>query len=205
MDLYKEWKKLDQEKFSNQTIQKTTIMSAIHQESSSAIYQLKKSLRHKINWVIFFITGIVIWMLFSLQRPELLLIQGVFLAYYVLAFVTLWLQYRKMGAEPDLSENTLTVMKNNAGFIKKAIDLETRIGLFVFPIAIVGGMLISRHYDGVTLAETFSDARLLTFMLVLVIILVPILHFAGKKMNNMAFGKHINRLDENIRRMEELV
>ncbi len=53
MDIYKEWKKLSESKFSSQ-IKREEVMNAIYQESKSTISELKKRLGYKMNWVLFF-------------------------------------------------------------------------------------------------------------------------------------------------------
>ena len=48
------WEKIKTEKFSSSTLKKEEIMKAITKESSLTIFELKKRLKYKMYWAIFF-------------------------------------------------------------------------------------------------------------------------------------------------------
>ena len=202
LDLFKDWQKLATNKFSSQNIKKQDIMDAIHKDSSSTISKLKKGLKVKIMWVITFITIFSIWMLCSLDRPELLMIVGAFNLSYFIALILLIIQYKKMDSEIDYTSNTLGAMKKNLKLITNALKLEHTWGLFTLPSSIVVGVLVSRHYNGYTIMETFTDASYLSKIVITMLIVLPIAFILTNKMNKSAFGKHIEKLKENITRME---
>jgi len=202
LDLFKDWQKLASEKFSSNNIQKQEIMDAIHKDSNSTISTLKKGLKVKIMWVVLFITLFSVWMLFSLNRPELLLIVGAINVSYTIALILLITQYKKMDSGIDPSDNTLSSMKKNLKLISNALKLEQTWGLFTLPSAIIVGILVSRHYNGYTIMETFSDPSYLSKIIILMLIITPIAFIMTNKMNKSAFGKHLDKLKENITRME---
>ena len=202
LDLFKDWQKLASEKFSSNNIQKQEIMDAIHKDSNSTISTLKKSLKIKIMWVTAFITLFSTWMLFSLDRPELLLIVGAMNASYFIALLLLVSQYKKMDSGLDITSNTLATMKKNLNLISNALKIEHTWGLFTLPSALIVGILVSRHYNGYTIMETFSDPSYLLKIIIMMVIILPIAFITTNKMNKSAFGKYIDKLKENITRME---
>lgn len=202
INLLDEWKKLTEEKFSKDKIQKQDIMNAIQKESSSTIVLLKTRLKAKIYWVVLFVVLFASWMLFSLNRPELLMIVGSFNFLYILGFFFLYKQYKQMDDYLDLSDNTLNIMKKNANLIKKALRYEKLSGMFLLPCSFIVGILVSRHYNGYTILETFQDNRLMIIILILIIVGTPFVAILSEKMNKHAYGALIEKLDNNIIRME---
>jgi hypothetical protein len=204
MDLRKEWQQLHQEKFNYSPIKKEAIMQAIYQESNSTIAQLKKRLNGKMLWVIFFISVFLIWMLFSLDQPELLMLIGTFIAIYAVGLLGIWNHYRKIDQGIDYANQPLEVMKKQNRLIKNALNFEHIWSLIAFPLAPIGGLLISHLHNGKSLATAFSDPKFLAISLVCIAIIVPFMHWSSNKMNKKAFGALMEKLQNNIRRMEDL-
>ena len=204
MDLLKEWQQLHQEKFNYSPIEKEKIMKAIYQESNSTISTLKKRLKAKLYWILFFLIAGSIWMLSSLDQPELLMVQGVFMAVYLLGLIVMGLEYRKMEDDFDFTDQTLSIMKKQDQAIKRALNFENTWGIIAFPLAVLGGLLLGHVSGGKTLIDFFQDPKSLGLALVLIIILVPIMYFLSKKMNKSVYGDLMEQLQNNIRRMEDL-
>jgi len=204
MDLLKEWQQLHQEKFNYSPIEKEKIMKAIYQESNSTIATLKKRLAAKLYWIVFFLLVGSIWMLFSLDQPELLMVQGAFMATYLLGLIVMGIEYRKMNDNFDFTDQTLSIMKKQEQAIKRALNFENIWGIIAFPLAILGGLLLGHVSKGKTLIEFFQNPKSLGLALILIIVLVPIMYFISKKMNKSAYGNLMEQLQNNIRRMEDL-
>jgi hypothetical protein len=205
MDIYKEWQKVNEEKFSTQTIKKEEIMNAISKESSLTINELKKRLKIKIYWALFFITLFIVWFIFSLSYPTVLPLIGILLACYSAGAAMLWMHYRKMDSQLDMTQDTLSTMKNNSELIKKALRYENYFGLVTFPIAIVCGFILDDLYAGQTIMEAITQHNFAVKFIACVVILVPLLHILSDNMNKSAYGSYMKRLDENIGKMENLV
>ncbi len=204
MDLLKEWQQLHQEKFNYSPIKKEQIMKAIYQESKSTITILKKRLAAKLYWIIFFLIAGGVWMAFSLDNPELLMIQGAFMIAYLLGLIVMGLEYRKMDSDFDFTNQTLPFIKKQEQVLRRALNFEKIWGVIAFPLAILGGLLIPHVYEGKTLVEFFQDSKSLGLALILIIVLVPIMYLIGGKMNKSVFGSLMEQLQNNIRRMEDL-
>ena len=204
MDLRKEWQQLHQEKFNYSPINKEQIMKAIYQESTSTIAQLKTRLGYKLAWIIFFTAVFGIWILFSLNRPELLMILGVMIIYYISGLIGIGIHYRKMQAGNDFSVQTLPLLKAQDRIMRNALNFEKIWGLVFFPLATLAGLLIGNHFKGVKFADLYQDPKFLTTALICVIILVPFAYWLSNKLNQSGFGQLMENLQNNIRRMEDL-
>ncbi|MDB4728210.1 hypothetical protein OAF63_05425, partial [Saprospiraceae bacterium] len=77
-------------------------------------------------------------------------------------------------------------------------------GVIFFPIAIIGGMLLSKVMRGGTIEYALQDSTFLMRALTLIVILVPLMWWATSKMNKAAYGELMDRLRNNIRRLEDL-
>lgn len=132
MDLRKEWQKLQEEKFIQSSIKKEDIMNAIYQESNSTISTLRKRLKAKMNWTLFFLIGFGVFILFNLQNSELVLLLSIFFGAYLLGFVGMWSQYRQMSTDVDFSQPTLDLMKTNDQLMRRALNVERVFGVIFF-------------------------------------------------------------------------
>jgi len=204
MDLRKEWQQLHQEKYNYSPIKKEQIMKAIYQESNSTIASLKKRLAAKLYWVIFFLAAGGIWMLFSLDNPELLMVQGGFMVAYLIGLIAMGLEYRKMDTNLDFNDQTLPLMKKQDQLIRRALNTEKIWGIIAFPLAIIGGLLLGHIDEERTLVEFFQDPKLLGLAIVLIVVLTPIMYYITGKMNKSVYGCLMDKLQNNIRRMEDL-
>ena len=113
MDLHQYWQDLSEKKFSQPQLKKEDIMKAIHQESNSTISTLKKRLKHKLYWIIFFIILFSIGMFMVMDRPELLMLIGGFNFIYILGLLSLGYQYKKMTEGIPYDGSTLNLMKHH--------------------------------------------------------------------------------------------
>lgn len=205
MDIYKEWQKLNREKFQSSTIKKEEIMQAISKESTLTLSELKKRLRYKINWVLFFIAGFAAWFLFSLKHPQTLPFIAALFVMYAAGGAMLWKNYRQMHDRIYPGKDTLTTMKTNAGLMKKALRAEKIFGLFALPSAIISGIVVPKLYTGMSIPEALSDTRTVVILLGCIVVLGPLMSLLSDKMNKIAYGDYLKKLDENIARMEQLV
>ncbi len=204
MDLNKAWNKIQEEKFTSSTINKSEIMKAIQQESSSTMAELKKRLKYKINWVIFFLIFAVAAFFFSLNVPATLPLWGTIIAYYLIGLIGMNRQYDSMNTQinPDLP--TLDTMKNQAFRLKKVLQVEKVSSLFGMPIVLVCGGLLPGLYTGKSWGMVLANQQILIVIIVGLVVLVPLMWLLGNRLNKIAYGKHLNELEQNIRLLEQL-
>lgn len=204
VDIARAWQKLADEKFNQLTIKKDDIMTAITQESKSSIAELKRRLKFKLYWTVFFIVAFSTFLLFNLGNSNLILLTGIIVAAYAVGFFAMFFKYRKINASEIEDSNLLESTKHNAKLIKSVLNFEKAWGLIVFIPVIIIGVLAGRVMDGHSLASCFQDTKTLTIMLGAVLIFTPLLIWSSNKMNKIAFGKYLKKLETNIIKMETL-
>jgi hypothetical protein len=204
MDIYKEWQSIQKEKFDSITIKKEEIMNTIYQDSNSTIGLLKTRLKHKRNWIVFFLIAFTVWGALSLDKPEILyIIIGLFFT-YAYGFIMLTRSINNMSSSIDYSDQTLPMMKKNYELITGALNSENLMGFAIFPIAILVGLILPGLYRGQTIMDMIDNSRFLQYALLVMVVAMPIMFVITKKMNNYAYGKLIEQLKKNIHQMELL-
>lgn len=204
LDFNEAWKKINEEKFSSSSIKKEEIMNAISQESSLTIFELKKRLKYKLYWNIFFVTLFGGAMLWNFNNPIFLSFFAIWFVLYSIAGYFLIKDYRNMSDQIDSSKDTLSEMKKHRDIMKKALKGEDIWGKIAFPILIITMMVFGKIQQGIPFNEFMTDPVFLTTTLILIIVLTIIGNWAAKKMNDAGYGCYIQDLEENIKKMEEL-
>lgn len=203
-DIARAWQKLVDEKFNQSTINKDDIMDAIKMESQSSIAELKKRIKYKLFWAAGFTLLFTIILLFFLDNANMILLIGIGIAAYAIGFIAMYIKYKQINDNISNSSDILESMKYNARMIKSVLRLEKTWGLIFFIPAITMGILTGRILDGYSLAACFQNPKILTVILVAVLIFMPLLIWVSNKMNKIAFGKHLEKLETNIIKMETL-
>ena len=204
MDLYKEWQKIQEEKFNSLTINKNKIMESIYQDSNSTISQLRTRLTYKRNWIILFISIGLIWAAFSIQNTDLLIVIGILILLYSIGFIGISHFVRSMNKEINYSDETLSLMKKNLALINNSLKFENLWGVVAFPVALIAGITVPNILNGESLSSLSSNATLLLTVIGLICVLVPIMFFITHKMNKAGYGSLIEALQKNIHQMELL-
>ncbi len=204
LDLNKAWKKINEEKFLSSTIKKEEIMNAISKESSLTISGLKKGLKYKLYWTIFFVSVFAGGMLWNLNNPELLGLFSVFFILYAFGISGLYSEYKKMDGHIDVSKDTLSEMKKHREIMKRALRNEERWGYIAFPIIIIAMLLLPKLMDKVPIIDIVSDLKFMGILIGCLIGLTTLGMWLTKKMNKSAYGCFIEDLEDSIKKMEEL-
>lgn len=203
-DLANDWQKLMDQKFNETTINKESIMEAITQESKSNIAELKRRLKFKIYWSVFFTIIFGIGLLFSLHNTDLSILLGIIIGAYVLGSLAMFIKYRQIPDNDTHEENILQSLKKNLSVIKSVLNFENIWGAIVYApiifIAILGGKVLK----GTSISESLSDPKILLITIITIIIITPLLIWLTNKMNKYAFGNLIKDLENSIIKMETL-
>lgn len=202
MDINKQWQKLEQANF-NQTIKKEEIMKAIQLESTSTISAIKNGLRQKINWAKFFSGLFVGIAAYNYNNMGVVVLMSIATIVYLLGVVSLSSEYKKMKADIDSEGSVLQNMKKNLEAIKSALNKERIFGILSFPVMLVVGLSYTKLREGESISEIFYREYSLIAILVLIVI-VLLLGYGAEKMNKMAFGEHISKLESQISNLEKL-
>jgi len=202
MDINKQWQKLEQANF-NQTIKKEEIMKAIQLESTSTIAELKKRLGQKINWIVFFIIGFLAIAAFNYSNIGVIAIMGVSILLYGVAYIALKQEHNRLGNMESASHSILNTLKENREAILSALNKERIFGVISLPIMMVVGLSLKPLQRGESFADIFST-NYSVLMILGFVVLVLVLAVGAEKMNKMAFGAQITKLEEQIRELEKV-
>ncbi len=202
MDIYKEWQKINLEKFKQQSITQNNIMEAIHQNSKTPLEGVKKGLSYKIRYIIFFTIAIMVLMVLNWNNSSKLILLGVFGLYMITGWIVLRIQLKKLKSSSDQIENLHTLLHKYYYTLKDALRFEETLGAFFLPLSVVIGYLYARIDDGETFLTVFSDPRQTVALLITIIIVVPIIGFVSKWMNKKAFGTYLEQLKMNLDLLE---
>ena len=202
MDINKQWQKLEQANF-NQTIQKEEIMKAIKLESTSTISELKKRLGQKINWTKLFIALFVFIAVFFYKNTDIISIMALATVTYFAGYIVLKQEHNKIVSLEETSGSILEGLKGNLAAIKSALNKERIFGLIALPIMMIVGISLSAFKKGETWAEIFATKFSLLNLLVFVV-LILLIAWGAEKMNKVAFGEHISKLEDQIKEFEKV-
>lgn len=203
MDINKQWQELEQAKFSNSHTNKEDIMNAIKKESVSTIAELKKRLKVKIMWIVFFIALFIGIACFNMQNIGVVTIMACATLCYAGGFIALYQEYKKMGTAKLFDTTALQSMQFNLDLIKSALKKEYIFGLITFPFAVLAGLMMSDLFKGLTLAESFD--KMVTYQSVGTgIVIMIVVGYIAYRMNKVAFGKQINKLEEQISQLNSI-
>lgn len=202
MDINKQWQKLEQANF-NQTIKKEEIMKAIKLESTSTIAAIKKGLKQKINWAKFFAGLFVGVALVNYSNVGVVALMTIATIVYLLGVISLTGEYKKMNLDIDSDDSVLENMKINLNAIKSALSKERIFGILAFPVMLVVGLTFTKLRNGENILDILSPQYSLVAIMVL-IVMILLLGFGAEKMNKMAFGGHISKLENQIRDLEKI-
>lgn len=172
--------------------------------SQSSITELKKRLKYKLFWAGGFIIAFGTALLFSLGNADMAILLGIGTTAYVIGFIPMYIKYKQISDDIKGSENILKFIKENVKLIKSVLRLESIWGMIIFTPAILMGILGGRVMDGWTLSECLQDTKTLTISIISILVFTPLLIWSANKMNKIAFGNYLKKLEENIIKMETL-
>ncbi len=197
MDINKQWQFLQEAKFSNTQIHENMIIQALKKDSISTISLLKTKLRHKINWVVFFLILFLGMVIYFNDNLAIVSIMIFFILIYCSFLLVLYKEYKKMGLTESFDLSSNQCLTNNINFIKSAIKKETIIGIIAIPSMLVGGLLLRYLIRGQTL-EYAIETSFTTENLILVSILGLLGFFWAIQANKAVFGSHIKALEKQL-------
>ena len=203
-DILDAWKQMSEEKFSQSTIKKEEIMSAITKESNTTINRLIRTILMKIYWCTFFIVGLTALLLFNLKNgvTTYAIIAGIII--YFIGLIPMLLKYRDLKNEnTSVYQSILEELKSQHQKITSTLKVESFWGLFFLPVAIILGFLAGLDSQG-DLMDKITQPWILAILLGMVCVGAPTLYYITGKMNERAYGKDLKKLEENIIKMEVL-
>lgn len=200
MDLNEAWKKLGEESIDQPDNNMDLLLSK--QPSHSLVATLKKGLGIKMLWIVLFIVLLTTLMIINIQSNVTIFL-GLALLYMIAGLVLIYPKYRQFPEEIDLMGPSLEVLKKVRKLAQEALQLEGQLGKWFMPIFPLGGFFLALSEEELTW-EALTANPLKTGLIILGAIVIG--YFANKlgdKMNDIAFGKDLRKLDEIIEDLEE--
>ena len=82
--------------------------------------------------------------------------------------------------------------------------IQEKLGLYVYPIAIAGGfILVGVEGSGKSVEAFLYNPKILIFLGVTLLLLVPACYYGARWMYNYAYGKHLKNLKLSIDELSE--
>jgi hypothetical protein len=202
MEIDKEWELLNEKLYNNNSLKKEEIMNAITSESGSTIHKIKTSLIIKSYWTLGFIVLFTLFMFLSRKTPQAVVAVGIINFIYIVGFLLINREAKRINTDFSADNNILQSLQSNAGIIKRAFRIEYFVFALNTPLIILCSMFWARLMTGSTFNTILQDNRFLTLAIVLCIILVPSAYLTGKYLNKKAFGPYLNKLKDNINKLQ---
>jgi hypothetical protein len=194
MDLQNEWNNMSNELTDNSTefaLSKDTIRN----ESKSLYETLLRNLRYKLAWIRVISVPALALTLFTNGALQYLLI-GIFLV-YELARIGMVRKMKHMPSHIDYTNVTKSMLMQQLQLVKEILNAEKVWGYVFIPLAGPVGFIAYYLFKFKTIDGILSHPHLIYFIPVFIIAAILGIKMAGK-MNDYAFAKHINKLNENL-------
>ncbi|MFK7952619.1 MAG: hypothetical protein AB8B73_07205 [Ekhidna sp.] len=196
------WNDLKEDTHQMTDFSKSEIQTTINQKSKGVMKTLAKKVYQKFIYCLIFTLMFAVIIPFAGAFATKILL-SILLAAYIIGDVLLWQEYQELKKHIDVMSNLLDNMKMVRTRIKSVIKYEQLVGLAIYPISVVAGLLLGMSIgkENPTLMDKTSDWIV---MVVSILVVVPISHWAAKAMNKKAFGKYLDKLDRNIVELETI-
>lgn len=198
MDIQQEWDNLNAEM--NSTVKEDKTDYSIIQKESTGLYEtLIKHLKYKLRYVIGFGILVLIPVFFTDGALRIVLIISSLV--YILGALDLWAKIKRLPAQTDYSTLTRQMIAQRIFLVNKILQLENKGAYILMPFAPFAGFLIFKLKINNDISTVFSNNN--WFYLVPLFIVIGLLGaHMGSKMNIIAFGKHLDQLNDISRDLE---
>jgi len=140
-------------------------------------------------------------MFLSKEIPEAVIAVGIINFIYVIILTVSIFMVDKINTNFSEKDNVLQNLQVNERIIKKVLTFEELIFAINTPLITLCILFWVSLSRGSTLNTHLHDSRFLTIAIVMCVISVPLVYFSGKYLNKKAFGNHLDRLNDNISKL----
>ena len=192
MDLEKVWKEgggsddelnklLEQNKFDN-----------IY--SKSPLRKLKSNLLWGFVWAILITAGyIALFFVLTIWQVYVALVVAIIFNVWIMALS--WRLYKSIN-EFVTTTNSLKeeLQKNHDAFVKWW-HIQEKAGLFVYPIAVIGGFITGGVLEsGKSVEDFLYNPRMLLILGITILVFVPLCYYGARWMFKYAYGRHLKKI-----------
>jgi hypothetical protein len=199
MDELKElWKDVKREKNNLTGFSATEITTHISTKSRGTMQTLRRKVLTKLLFCLFFTVLLGVFIPFAFPLPSQILLTILLIA-YVIGDVLFYQEYKELGKEINMDRDLLINMKTVRDRIKRVIRYEELTGLVLYPFSVSAGFMLGLSIKDESYMDRTSDWVALA---IVIIIVTPAAHWLARWMNKKAFGKYMERLEKNIKELE---
>lgn len=192
------WKSLSE---NEERLSGAEIRAGLHLKSEDAVRKLNKRMAWKIGFTVLF-TPLYIAAYFIVDSwlPQLLF--AIITLAHLVGLVFFIQRYRKAKSFDMGSADVKSTLEAYLDNIKSTIRQEEMAGLALYPIAAASGFFFSL-LEELSLEEALADTKILITLLILVIVITPLSHWAARWMNRKTFNKYLDLLEERLAQISE--
>ena len=133
---------------------------------------------------------------------QVLLCIGIVFAFTCWASVKSFLLYLEM-RKPVAGNSLLQQLESHYAKIKKWMNIQQQVGLFIYPISAAGGFMIGGSVGaGKSISEVMQKPVMIIALLIALAVLVPACFYLVRWMSKKAFGQYAAQLRENIEQLK---
>lgn len=200
MDALKEaWEQLKSQRDVNDLSTKV-IEESLQTRSLGLMQTLRRKVRTKFYLCVLMTVLLGAFIPFANPLPSQILLIIMFAA-YVVADVLLWKEYQHLGSYTDSTMPIAKTLETFHGKVKRILRYEELIGLMLYPISVTAGFMLGMA-AGSENGEYMTEKSDWIALVISIIILVPASDWFARWMNKKAFGKYLNKLEENIAQLK---
>ncbi len=200
MNLQDTWNELQQSAFSVHVVEEDGLESLIHAKSISPLAKLRRQVSIKMGFIVFFILlflGVMPFIQQSIVQILLLVLTLV----YVIGLVLLMQERKELQGEMPRDSSLLNALKHYEKRISSILHYEELIGLFLYPVSATLGFLWAFTQEK-GIEELFQNTWAWMTLVISLVILTPLCHWLARWMNQIAFGKYLQQVRDNIAELE---
>lgn len=195
MDIEKIWQ---QQNVNTVELPEITSIAQLQQGNKpSPLKRMKKMLIINSIWALAIAVGYLVILYFE-RYWQIQLLFAALLAFTLFSIASALKLYFAIDAQTS-SSSLLAELKRNSLALKKWIKIQTQMGLFLYPISAAAGFIFGGIIGSGKSVDIFLSKPIVVITLVIaMIILTPVGHWASKWLINRSFGKLQKHLDDTI-------
>lgn len=192
------WKSLPEQE---ERLTGAEIRAGLNLKSEDAVRKLNKRMAWKIAFTILF-TPLYIAAMFYVDSwlPQLLF--GIITMAHIVGLIFFIKRYQKAKSFDMGSGDSMSTLEAYISNIKETIRQEEVAGLVLYPISAASGFFLSLLQKR-SLDEALGDTRILITLVILLIVITPLSHWAARWMNRKTFNKYLNLLEGRLAQMRD--
>jgi hypothetical protein len=184
----------------NASIDHNEVLESIRNRKGDVLHKLQQKLMVKIVFTIAFSVLYTVLLFFVTDLIVQLLFTAILLAHLV-AIVYFSREYKDMKKLIPMDGNIRDTLVQYRQRVLRVIRNEEKVGLFLYPLAVSAGFFFSLMQDK-TWDEVMNERLIWIIWISVTVLFTPLGHYVAKRLNRIAFGKQLSKLEKMIEEIE---